>query len=254
MRLVLSRSFFQAVVTTVLVVTLFGVSEAQMMQSTNFRMQSDSVNVGGGLSTSANYKMEDTVGEIATGNSNSTNFVLRAGYQQMQSSFISLSAIPDVVMVPNLGGVIGGTSTGSTAFVVTTDNAAGYSVTIRASTSPALRSGSNTIADYVPAGGVPDFIFTTGATSSHFAYSPEGIDIALRFQDAGSVCGVSGSDTQGRCFDGLSLTPVEIARRTTANHPGGSTTTVQFRVGIGGNVSVPEGVYRATTTITAITL
>lgn len=254
MRLILSRSFLQAAVASVIVVALFGVSEAQMMQSTNYKMQSDSVNPGGQLSTSTNYKMEDTVGEIATGNSSSTNYVLRAGYQQMQGSFLSLSAIPDVVMAPNLGGVIGGTATGSTAFLVITDSAAGYSVTMRASTSPALRNGVNTIADYVPAGGVPDFLFTTGSTNAHFAYSPEGVDIAERFQDAGSVCGVSGSDSLNRCYDGLSTTPVEIVRRTTANHPSGSTTTIQFVVGIGGNITVPEGVYQATTTITALTL
>ena len=254
MRLILSRSFLKAIVATTLVVVLFGVSEAQMMQSTNYKMQSDSVNVGGLFSTSTNYRMEDTVGEIATGNSNSANYVLRAGYQQMQSSFISLSAIPDVVLAPNLGGVLGGTATGSTAFVVITDNAAGYSVTINATTSPAMRSGTNTIADYVPAGAVPDFLFTTSATNSHFAYSPEGVDISVRLQDAGSVCGVAGSDTANRCYDGLRTTPVEIARRGSSNQPSGSTTTVRFTVGIGGNVTVPEGVYRATTTITALTL
>jgi hypothetical protein len=237
-----------------MVVCLLSVSQAQVMSSTNYKMQSDSVNTGGILSTSTNYRLEDTAGEVATGNSSSTNYRLKAGYQQMREAFISLSAVPNVAMVPNLGGLTGGTATGSTAFLVITDSAAGYTVTIRASTSPALRSGANSIADYVPAGGVPDFVFTTGATNAHFAYSPEGPDIAARFRDNGSACGVGSGDTSNRCFDGLSTTPVEIVRRTSSNQPSGSTTTLRFAVGLGGNVGVAPGSYQATTTITALAL
>jgi hypothetical protein len=254
MRQSLSSSLYQALVATLLVVCLLSIGQAQVMQSSNYKMQSDSVNAGGGLSNSESYSLEDTVGEIATGNSTSTTYKLRAGYQQMQEVYLSLSAIANVVMAPSLGGLTGGTATGSTAFVVTTDSPAGYSATIRASTSPALRSGSNTIADYLPVGAVPDFLFTTGPTNAHFAYSPEGSDIALRFQDAGSVCGVSGSDTSNRCWDGLKTTAVEIARRNTGNHPLGATTTIKFSVGIGNSAGVPPGQYQATTTITAISL
>lgn len=250
----LFRSFLYATGTTLLVAVLLQVGSAQVMGSNNYKMQSDSINAGGGLSNSATYRLEDTAGEIATGNSTSTSFNLKAGYQQMQEVFLSLSAMADVNLAPNLGGVSGGTSTGSTTFTVITDNPAGYTVTINASTSPAMQSGSNSIADYVPAGGVPDFLFTTDPTEAHLAYSPEGVDVALRFQDAGSVCGVAGSDTLNRCFDGLSTTPVEIVRRTSSNHPAGATTSVRFTVGIGGNINVPEGVYVATTTITALPL
>ncbi len=254
MRYILSRSFIQAVGATLLVVMLLQVGSAQVMESNNYKMQSDSLNTGGGLSESELYKMEDTTGEIATGNSTSTSFNLKAGYQQMQEVYLSLSAIPDVVLSPSLGGVTGGTSTGSTTFVVTTDSPAGYTATIEASTNPALQSGSNSIADYIPVGGVPDFDFITDPTEAHLAFSPEGSDIAVQFQDAGSVCGVAGSDTPNRCFQGLSVSPVEILRRTSPNHPNGATTTILFTVGIGGGVNVPEGVYTATTTITALSL
>jgi hypothetical protein len=254
MRHLSPRSFFQALGATVLLVLVIQVGQAEVMSSSNFKMQSDSINPGGDLSDSENYRMEDTLGELATGNGSSTNFNLRAGYQQMQSSYISLSAIPDVVLSPNLGGVTSGSSTGSTTFTVITDSAAGYTVTIEASTSPAMRSGANTIADYVPGGGVPDFLFTTDANEAHLAFSPQGVDVAVRFQDNGSVCGVSGSDTVNRCFDGLSTSPVEIVRGSSGNHPTGATTSIQFRVGIGGLLTVPEGVYTATTTITALSL
>jgi hypothetical protein len=254
MRHLSPRSFLQALGVTLLLVLIMQVGQAEVMSSSNFKLQSDSLNPGGDLSDSETYRMEDTLGELATGNSSSTNFQIRAGYLQMQSSYISLSAAPDVVMSPNLGGVTSGSSTGSTTFTVITDSAAGYRVTIQSSTSPAMRSGANTIADYVPGGGVPDFLFTTDANEAHLAYSPQGVDITTRFRDNGSICGVSGSDTLNRCFDGLSTSPVEIARASSGNHPAGATTTIQFRVGIGGLINVPEGVYTATTTITALSL
>ena len=254
MRQIGSRSFIKALGVTLLVMSVLQIGSAQVMQSSNYKIQSDSVNAGGLLSSSTNYRLEDTAGEVATGESTSTNYKLKAGYQQMQAAYLSLSAVPSVAMAPSLGGLTGGTATGSTAFLVITDSAAGYSVTIKASTTPAMKSGANSISDYVPLGSVPDFLFTTGPTKVHLAYSPEGPDIAVRFQDSASVCGVLGSDTSNRCWDGLSTTSVEIAKRSSANHPTGATTTVRFSVGLGGSVGVPAGQYVATTTITALAL
>ena len=254
MRRILFSSLGQAVGATLIVGLLLQVGQAQVMGSTNYKMQSDSVNAGGGLSTSTNYKMEDTVGELATGNSSSTNYSLRAGYQQMQQVYISLTAVANVIMAPNLPGITGGTATGSTAFNVTTDSAAGYTVTIVASGTPAMRSGVNSIANYAPGGGVPDFLFTTGATNAHFGYSVEGVDIAQRFRDNGTVCGTGNGDVANRCWDGLSTTSVEIVRRTSGNHPSGATTTLRFSVGIGGSIPVIAGQYQATTTVTALAL
>jgi hypothetical protein len=254
MRHVLSRSCLYAMSSTFLVLSLLQTGSAQVMGSNNYKMQSDSVNAGGTFSESNNYKLEDTAGELATGDATSATYNLRAGYQQMQEVYLSMTAIDDVTLTPSLGGLTGGTSTGSTSFVVTTDSSSGYNVTIQALNSPAMQNGANSIVDYTPSGLVPDFLFTTGANEAHMAYSAEGVDIAERFQDAGSVCGVAGSDTPNRCFDGLSTTPVEVVRRTSGNHPDGATTTILFTVGIGGNASVAEGVYTATTTITALSL
>lgn len=241
-------------IATLLIVVILETTSAQMMQSSNYKMQSDSVNAGGLFSSSTNYGLEDTVGEVATGEITSSNYKLKAGYQQMQEVYISLSAAADVMLAPNLPGLTGGTATGSTAFVVTTDSNAGYNVTIQAANNPAMQSGVNTIADYVPIGAVPDFLFTTDSTDVHLAYSPEGVDTALRFLDSGGVCGVAGSETSQRCWDGLSTTPREIAKSTTANHPTGETTTVRFSLGLGGVVGVPIGLYTATTTVTAVAL
>ena len=96
---------FFSLVLTVLVLPAFlllSLSEAQVRTSSNYQLQSDSINVGGGLSDSASYSLQSTAGEVATGESNSASFSLRAGYQQMQEVYISLSSIADVVMSADL--------------------------------------------------------------------------------------------------------------------------------------------------------
>lgn len=226
----------------------------QAMQSSNYRIQDDSINVGGGFASSTSYVMENTVGEVGTGLSSSTNYVMNAGYQQMHDFYLALSGVSNVTLSPSLGGLTGGTSNGATSFTATTDSYAGYQVTIAASTSPAMQSGSATIADYAPGGGIPDFTFSVAANQSRFAFSPEGVDIPVRYQDNGVSCNAAGGDTTLSCWDGLSTAPLLIASRTSANHPSGTETELKFRVGIGASSAQREGVYSATTTVTLLSL
>jgi hypothetical protein len=129
---------------------------AQVRTSSSYQMQSDSINIGGGLSSSTDYVQESTVGEIATGPSDSTAYALRAGYQQLQEVYVSLAISGDVVMDPDLPGVTGGTANGSTTVTVVTDNPAGYRLIFQAESDPAMSSGPNTIANY-DAGQEPDY-------------------------------------------------------------------------------------------------
>jgi hypothetical protein len=233
-------------------ITLLG--DAQVRTSPSYQLESDSINFGGGLSSSTNYTLESTAGEIATGDSDSSTYQLRAGYQQMLETYLSLSAPADVIMTPNIGGLTGGTANGTTTVVVVTDSRAGYTLTFTASTSPAMQKAGDTIADYVPvASPNPDISFITGSADVHFGFSPSGTDVVTRYQNNGSFCNVSGSSTELMCWDGASTTPLTIAQGT-SNHPTGATTTLHFRVGIGGTVGVPAGEYVATTTLTALPL
>lgn len=230
-------------------------AHAQVMQSTNYRIESDSINVGGVRSTSSNYSLEDTTGEMASGESSSATYYLGAGYQHTLADYLSLSVSPDVVLTPALGGLTGGTSNGSTTLTVITDNAAGYQLLINSSGTPSMQSPSgNQIGDYTPGGADPDFAFTVNAGDARFGYSPEGADIATRFKDDGVTCNTSSGDTSLSCWDGITTTPAEFARRTNANHPTGTATVLRFRVGLGSNAMIPNGTYYATTTITAISL
>jgi len=226
----------------------------QVMSSSNYHVESDSLNFGGVRSASGSYTMEDTLGEVATGVSSSTNYKMNAGYQQMQEVYVAVTSAANVTMSPALGGVTGGTSNGATSFTVTTDDLAGYTATIVASTSPALVSGANSFADYVPGGANPDFAFSNAATNSSFAFTPESTDIAARFKDNGSVCGTGSGDTANACWDGLSTSPKTILNRTSANQPSGTLVTLNFRAASGSAHIQPDGVYTATSTVTVIPL
>jgi hypothetical protein len=254
-RTLVLRTGIESAVITVLVVSSLLLASAQVRTSPNYQIQSDSINMGGGLGSSTNYVSESTVGEVATGDSDSTNFRLRAGYQQMQEVFISISATSGIALTGTLGGLTGGESNGSTTVTVVTDSPSGYQLAITAAAAPAMRKGADTIADYVPAvPPTPDFLFTTDSTDAHFGFSPQGGDVVSRFRNNTSVCGVGSQSTLLRCWAGLSTTTVPLAQGTGANHPLGATTTLQFKVGIGGGTVVPPGTYVATTTLTALPL
>ena len=233
----------------------FTVAKAQVMQSTNYQVQSDSVNFGGGYSTSSGYILESTAGEVGTGELTGTSFNLYAGYQQMQETYIAISGASAIGMIPAIPGISGGTSNGSTTVTVTTDSTAGYQLTIEAENSPAMQKGADSIADYVPASSPPDYTFNIGASDAYFGYSPEGSHIVSRFLDNGAgTCNTGSLETSLRCWDGLDTTAEPIATDSNPNHPNGATTTINFRVGIGGAVGQTLGVYYATTTVTALAL
>lgn len=229
---------------------------AQVMQSTNYQIEFDSINIAGGRATSSSYVLEDTVGEQATGRSQSASYQLRAGYQQMNETELSLSAAADVALTPALGGVSGGTSNGSTAVTATTDNLAGYELSIKASSSPAMQGDTTgaTIADYTPDGANPDFLFSVAADDAEMGFTPEGTDIAQRYQDNGASCNAGSSDAADRCWDALSTGEKVVARRTTSNHPAGTETSLKFRVEIGASANQVADTYTATSTLTLIAL
>jgi hypothetical protein len=225
----------------------------QAMSSPSYKIESDSLNFGGVRSVSGSYVIEDTFGEVSTGISSSTNYAMLAGYQQMQA--VGLAVVPptNVIMSPAIGGISGGTSNGQTTFKVTTDDMAGYSVTIVASSSPALTSGADSFADYSPSGANADFAFTNAAAASSFGFSPKGTDVPARFKDDGSSqCGMGSSQTTGACWDGLATTAKTIVSRTSSNHPNGTVTTLNFRAASGSSHVQLAGNYVATTTITIL--
>src|SRR3989338_5311225 len=106
---------------------------AQTMQSSTYKIISDSVNVGGKSSSSSTYIIGDTLGEVGTGDSNSSNYYMHAGFWQMQESYISITHPSDLALA-SIGGIDGEYSQGTMTWTVITDNAAGYTMSIKSLT------------------------------------------------------------------------------------------------------------------------
>ena len=242
------------VITLLLVVFASQISNAETMSSSNYKVELDSVNFGGGRSLSGSYTIEDTAGEVGTGVSSSTNFTMQAGYQQYSTVNLYVTPASNVTMSPSIPGLTGGTSNGQTSLTVSTDNPAGYETKIKADSSPALITSYDSFADYVPAGANPDYTFANAASNSSFAFTPEGSDIAPRYKNSGASCGVGSDDDANACWDGLSTTDRTVALRNSDNMPLGTVTTLKFRAASGSSHVQQDGVYTATTTITVISL
>lgn len=253
-RLVLFRTSIEALILTFVSVLCLSVSLAQVRTSPSYQLQSDSINVGGGSAGSASYVSESTIGEVATGLSESDSFALQAGFQQMQVAFISVTTPNDVVLTPELPGFTGGTSTASTTVTVVTDSPGGYQMSISASQSPAMQSPLDSIADYEPADTEPDFSFLVIPGIAQFGFSPSGPDRAPWFLSDGGVCGTGSSDIPETCWEGLSTTDRVIAVGSGANQPAGAQTTIFFQVGVGNGTNLLPGAYVATTTLTVMAL
>ncbi len=230
-------------------------SLAAVMGSTTYKIQSDSINTGGEeTSGSTSYKLRDTVGETGTGESASTNYKIKAGYRQMQEdAYLSLSS-PSNLALTSIGGLSNQVSEGTISWTVTTNNVAGYSLSIASTTTPALKSAFDSFADYVPAGASPDYNYTNLSTNSSFGFSPEGTEVISRFKDNGSVCNTGTLETVDKCWDGLSTTPKAMAGSSSPNAPSGGVVTARVRAENGADHIQSSGNYAVTLVVTAVTL
>lgn len=229
------------------------ISLAQAMQSGNYKIQFDSLNIGGGSSTSTNYSLEDTTGEVGSGVSSSGSYSMHAGFQQMQEVYLAVSA-PSDLSLGSISGITGVGSEGTVAWQVTTDNVAGYQMTIQASSSPALSSAGDSFTDYQPSTSDPDYNFTVPTSSSVFGFSPEGSDVINRFRDNGVDCNTGTLETSGKCWSGFSTTPQLIVERNSGNQPNGTSTVVRMKAQNGTSHLQTAGNYSASITVTVTSL
>ena len=249
----------QLILIVIFVLTFGRTVLAYVAASSNYRLESDSINFGGSEeSASTNYRLSDTFGELGTGTSTSASYNLHAGYRAMvgtsEEVYITLS-VPGDIALSNLSADSGGTSSGEAAWQVITNNNSGYQLSIKAATSPALKYQTDGFSDYSPAGSVPDFAWSVGASQTAFGFTPEGDDIASRYLDNGSACGTGSGETSEHCWDGLSTSDRVVAQRLSNNDPAGSATTVKFKAQIGtGGTSLAAGAYAAAITATAAAL
>ncbi|MEK7113229.1 MAG: hypothetical protein AAB873_00195 [Patescibacteria group bacterium] len=226
---------------------------AQVMQGTTYRISSDSINFGGVKSSGTLYGLSDTLGELGTGASTGTLYALHAGFWATAGSpYITLSSPSDLTL--DAISATGVSREGLVSWTVTTNNGAGYVMTIKSSTTPAFKSSTDYFNDYTPSGSDPDYDFSISTTGAEFGFSPEGTDTHSRFKDNGSACNTGSGETSGKCWDGLYTSTKTIATKTSGNAPSGSTVSVRFKASIGESRNHTAGNYSTSITVTATTL
>ena len=224
--------------------------------STNYRIIADTISSGGLLSTSTSYGLQSSLSGISSETSTSTSFSIKSGYLQMITAYLAVSTASNVAMSPAIYTSGGGTGNGSASWTVTTDSSGGYSLSVKASTNPALKSVDDGFDNYsVQVVGVPDFDFRVSAGGNFFGFSPEGSDIRSLYKDDGSsLCNTGGNDTTDKCWDSVTTSNKIVATSVSANHPDGAVTNIKFRAAVGNLVHKKAGSYSATITLTALAL
>jgi hypothetical protein len=225
------------------------------LSSSNYAVVRSSLNSGGrDQVSSANYQVADTVGEQATGESDSANYQVQVGYRQMRSSNIAISAQQDINL-GSFGGVDGGAAEATPSMNVITDNEAGYELSVKADTSPAMQntSAGGSFADY-NAGTDPSYNFSVSASESAFGFSPEGANVTQEYLDNGSNCSTGSQENASHCWRGFTTSDQLIAQSSDNNQPDGATTTLRLRAESGANNIQTAGTYEATITVTAVAI
>lgn len=143
-------------------------------------------------------------------------------------SGITITTAADTTMTPNIG-VSADTSIGSTTWNVKTNDPDGYIMTVRASTSPALKtSGGLSFADYTPAvAGTPD-TWNVPSGAVEFGYSAYGTDVSTGTWGTGSSCGSAGTPSGTQKYNGFATTTFTVATRAATTTTSGIDTVVCF--------------------------
>lgn len=200
------------------------------MSGTNYEIPFDSINIGGGdFSSSPNYLMSDTMGEVGTGFSNSPNYQMNvAGYRQKDLVAV-LTLVLDINNL-DLGQInINESATGSITTTVTTNATNGYELFVKKD--QLLTSGSNTISDYSGTIAVP-----TAWSGNGFGFTLiTGTGLDAKWGSGANYAAVPYSSTLTHTKPGLSLLPDD--------------TQVGFRVDVGNQAA---GIYTNIITFTAL--
>jgi hypothetical protein len=165
---------------------------------------------------------------------------------------ISITSPADVSMSAALG-VAQSSAVGSSTWNVKTNAANGYTLAVRATSTPALKSPTNAILDYQT--GAPNtWVATT--TQAYFGYSGYGTDISTGTWGTGSSC--SGATQHATSttlkYKGFTTSDVTIATRAATTTPSGVDAVICYAVEQGSAFYVPSGTYTATIIATATTL
>ena len=197
---------------------------------------------------------------ISHGQSDSATFRIRQTISD-ESSFLVDPV--NVTMVGSINGLTGGNATGTTPFVVRSNNASGYYVNIAFTDNVgayAMRgdeSGSEGLRDFSgDVAGQPAYNFTasTAAQFGYAVYASTTLDADDSFLNNGTACNTGSTRTIGKCWKAPSTGVFRIIDRNTSAS-NGATSTIYFKVNVpsGPNPIPTAETYTATATLTLFT-
>lgn len=155
------------------------------MDSPRFHIDNANVNSASGSKSSSGYRLTDTIGQTAAGRFSSAGFIVRAGFQYINSIIPFQFSISNINI--DLGTLIPSTpSTATTVLSVSFGSAGQYQVTAIEEGQLRTLSGSNFIPDTECNGGVDTCDESTAKTWTSssaygFGYNMTGDDIATDF-------------------------------------------------------------------------
>lgn len=164
---------------------------------------------------------------------------------------ISITDAADTAMSRNLG-VTANEAIATSTWNVKTNNAAGYTLGVRATTSPAMRNGTNNILDYTPTvAATPEtWSVTNGA---EFGFSAFGTDVSSGTWGATTNCGAAHTPNPTLKYRDFDTSDITIGTRSSTTTTAGVDSTVCYAVEQD-TFYIPSGVYQATIVATATAL
>lgn len=168
------------------------------------------------------------------------------------TSGVSISDGANSTMLPSIG-ITSDRAVGSSSWTVATNSVTGYTLAVKASTTPALRNGStDNFADYTESpSGTPD-TWSVASGAKEFGYSAYGANVATGTWGTHTDCGNTGTGVvaTGSRYRGFSTSDVTIASLSGVTPVAGITTNICFAAQQN-NVYAASGTYTATITATA---
>ena len=222
------------------------------MSSENFSIEKDVIGSFGNQSTSENFNLGDTGGEVATGSSGSENYDLLAGFWHMLGDYIiSISCPANLTMSNIIGSGQSDLSGNSATCNVFTDNPAGYSLFWKASTVGMVSTGnpSDIIGAYSPSQVDVAENWSVGASDSEWGAHLGSASVTVDTDFWGTL----DSYLAGKWLN-IKTTDFQIAQRTSKTSTSGDDEVFWFGAEVGSTKIQPSGTYVVDVTITAITL
>ena len=229
--------FFSTITYIILSVTT--ISAQPRIESENYRIQFPNLNSGAGIPTSANYKVNSTLGQNAPGLYSSTGFRTKAGFQYIHSIIPFSFSINEIQV--NFGTLSFDTPvTHASTIVVSSGGASGYSV--KASENNPLTSGVNEVIDTLCDTTCSETTAGVWASTTKygFGFNMSGDDIPTDFTNS----------TYFRQFSDRSNSEAEATIMSSSNVGRSRTATITYKINIGNQQ--PAGTYQNVIKFTAI--